>query len=315
MRKPLVVDLFCGLGGWTEAFLAEGWEAWGFDIERHDYGSGGYPGQLVLQDVCTLHGAQLVDADALVASSPCQEFSYRAQPWKIAKAKAPSEIGLAVPEWWTKSEGDMSIGELDEWKAWKTCFPVDPPVLGINLFWQAFRIQWEIFEACGRWVPLVAENVRGTQPWVGRAVFNYGSFYLWGDIPPLMPWPQRSRKNDELGGGSWFNIGGPSQTVTGMNPDGRKVAVNFHEYEKTGKSGRSFQSVAVEGLKAPTGKGWFGENNSHNLMRIGNSNSNSRKTASAMIAKIPQPLASHIARIYKPETMELCFSTANHAER
>jgi hypothetical protein len=34
-------DLFCGLGGWAEGFLAEGYEVVGFDIEAHDYGTGG----------------------------------------------------------------------------------------------------------------------------------------------------------------------------------------------------------------------------------------------------------------------------------
>ena len=29
--KPVVYDLFCGLGGWSEAFLAEGYECIGFD--------------------------------------------------------------------------------------------------------------------------------------------------------------------------------------------------------------------------------------------------------------------------------------------
>ena len=33
--KPLVIDLCCGLGGWTRGFLAEEWDAIGFDIERH----------------------------------------------------------------------------------------------------------------------------------------------------------------------------------------------------------------------------------------------------------------------------------------
>lgn len=47
----LAIDLYCGLGGWTSALLAEGWTVIGFDLERHDYGNGGYPAQLVLQDV------------------------------------------------------------------------------------------------------------------------------------------------------------------------------------------------------------------------------------------------------------------------
>jgi hypothetical protein len=49
MSKPLVVDLCCGLGGWTRGFVAEGYDAIGFDIERHVYGDKRYPAQLVLQ--------------------------------------------------------------------------------------------------------------------------------------------------------------------------------------------------------------------------------------------------------------------------
>jgi hypothetical protein len=81
-----------GLGGWTEGFLAEGWDVIGFDIERHRYVSrvsakaledgaihihadlDQYPAQLVLQDVLTLHGSQFRNADCIVASPPCQEW-------------------------------------------------------------------------------------------------------------------------------------------------------------------------------------------------------------------------------------------------
>lgn len=31
---PLAIDLYCGLGGWAEGFLAEGYDVIGFDIER-----------------------------------------------------------------------------------------------------------------------------------------------------------------------------------------------------------------------------------------------------------------------------------------
>ena len=34
---PLAVDLFCGLGGWTEGLLMEGYRVVGFDLERHRY--------------------------------------------------------------------------------------------------------------------------------------------------------------------------------------------------------------------------------------------------------------------------------------
>lgn len=127
-RLPLAIDLFCGLGGWTEGLLAEGYQVIGFDIERHEYGEHKYPAQLVLQDVRTLHGKQFKDAALIVASPPCQAYSYRAMPWKRAKALPPPSN---------------------------------------DLFEACFRIQREASEAASRRIPLVVENVRGAQKWGG----------------------------------------------------------------------------------------------------------------------------------------------------
>src|SRR5437773_740447 len=41
---PLAIDLFCGLGGWAEGFLAEGWDIVGFDIQRHHLRRASLPG-------------------------------------------------------------------------------------------------------------------------------------------------------------------------------------------------------------------------------------------------------------------------------
>lgn len=95
--KPLCIDLFCGLGGWAEGFLAEGYDVVGFDIERHDYGTGGYPGQLVLQDVLTLHGSQFRNAAVIVASPPCDEFSVWGQRHFHPNPKHP-EHGIKLFE-------------------------------------------------------------------------------------------------------------------------------------------------------------------------------------------------------------------------
>jgi hypothetical protein len=201
--KPLAIDLFCGLGGWAEGLLAEGWTVIGFDIERHDYGTGGYPGQLVIQDVLTLHGSQFRNANLIVASPPCQAYSYRAMPWKRAKALPPPDN---------------------------------------SLFEACFSIQREASEAAGRYIPLVVENVRGAQKWVGRAAWHSGSMYFWGDVPALMP---IYRYQKQLGHLSWF----------------------YSNYEE---SARRFSS-----------------------------HSRQRKEWSAQIAKIPFPLAQHIAKVYR----------------
>ena len=122
--KPLAIDLFCGLGGWTEGLLAEGYDVVGFDCEQHVYGQQRYPAQLVLQDVLTIHGQQLKDAALIVASPPCQAYSYRAMPWKRAKALPPPDN---------------------------------------SLFEACFRIQREAQAAAGLFIPLVVENVVGAQ--------------------------------------------------------------------------------------------------------------------------------------------------------
>lgn len=49
-----------------------------------------------------------------------------------------------------------------------------------------------IWRACERIAkecnaPLILENVRGAQKYMGKAVAHYGSFYLWGDMPAILP--------------------------------------------------------------------------------------------------------------------------------
>jgi C-5 cytosine-specific DNA methylase len=190
--KPLCIDLFCGLGGWADGFLAEGWDVVGFDIERHVYGDQKYPAQLVLQDVLTLHGSQFKNAAVIVASPPCTEFSYRGRYGRKKNLPPPDT----------------------------------------RLFHACFRLSKE------SGVPVIVENVVWAQEFVGSAAKHWGSFYLWGDVPAVLPY----RRHREGAKGDHFGLAS---------------------------------------------------------RRVG-SRTKARKQMTAEIAKIPFPLASHIARVFKP---------------
>jgi site-specific DNA-cytosine methylase len=116
--RPLAVDLFCGLGGFSSGFLAEGYRCVGYDIEAHDYGTGGYPGELILRDIRSIHGSELKDAACIVASPPCQAYSYRAMPWKKAKALPPPDNTLFNECWRIQREAIEAAGHYiqERWR-------------------------------------------------------------------------------------------------------------------------------------------------------------------------------------------------------
>ena len=256
--QPLAVDLFCGLGGWAQGFLAEGYRAVGFDTERHDYGDGPYPGELVLQDVLTLRGSQFRRAACIVASPPCQEYSYRAMPWKRVRLLAPPSNAL---------------------------------------FEACFRIQHEASEAAGHRVPMVVENVRGAQRWVGRAAWHFGSYYLWGDVPALMPFamdfkrPGRNFHAFENGLGSSPSFNGASHETRGVKTVAHINQRDGYRHTRHLTDPRESEAVKMNG----SGAAWFDAG----FTRFP-SHSPRRRAASAQIAKIPLALAQHIARVYKP---------------
>ena len=283
--KPLMVDLFSGLGGWADGGIAEGWWVVGFDIERHEYGEDRYPAQLVLQDVLTLHGKQFKDAALIVASPPCQEFSYMAMPWSKAKAK----------------ERDLLDGRDDKKRL-------------TALFDACFRIQREACEAAGRHIPLVVKNVRGAQKWVGRSRWNFGSFHLWGDVPALMPMTKKAFKVSDF---RFDGSGGSFQTASVEETGTKAAGMNWSDQSLRGQD---FTRIAARqaGEKGiphrPTGhwtnpdengtkqrgsgREWFAGDGK--ISRLTSSKSKARKAASAKIAKIPLALAIHIARTFHP---------------
>jgi hypothetical protein len=266
--RPLAIDLCTGLHGWAEGLVANGWRVRGYDIEDMCAATGEpRPDhvELVLQSVLDLNGADVADAGLIVASPPCTEYSYMAMPWtrarQIARALRDEDV---FPE---PYRGSRTLDELNA------------------IFNACFRIQREASAAAGRHIPMVLENVKGAQPWVGRANWNFGSYYLWGDIPALMPAVLDARK------------------VPGFRFDG---------------SGKSFQTASVEGMKNANGGSWFkigspGQTHVNNNpdgrqwkrdpVASTSSGSKKRKAASAKIAMIPLALSSWVARCYLPERL------------
>lgn len=208
----------------------------------------------MLQDVMTLHGAQFKDADAIVASPPCQRYSYMAMPWDLSKREI-------------------------RWQEWERDSPFGNFRLN-DLFDACFRIQREASEAKGKVVPLVVENVKGAQPWVGLARWHFGSFYLYGDVPALMPMMSGKVKIGGRVGDDWF------------------VHHNRQEFFD--------RAAGSDGMKGGGGA-WFNDYKTRKLrggtiarLSCNSSHSAARKAASAAIAEIPFELSSHIARMLKP---------------
>lgn len=230
--KPLAIDLFCGLGGWTDGLLAEGWHCAGFDIEAHEYENQRYAGELIIEDVLKLHGSEFKHAKLIVASPPCQEYSYMAMPWGRAK-----QIGRALrgedsfPEKYTGSRNRQELTAL---------------------FDACFRIQKEASDAAGQHIPLIVENVRGACAWVGRSRYHYGSFYLWGDVPANMPKAVKAVKVPSTDGGRRTDKGkGARFTSRDCGIEGVKQGGDwFAEARKDGTGG----TMAIYGSKLPQRK-------------------------------------------------------------
>lgn len=91
--KPICIDLFCGLGGWAEGFLLEGYQVIGYDIDPRFEEF--YPGTFIHADVRWLDGIDFRDARCIVASPPCTKFA----PWAMP------------PSWHVREVPDMSLVE------------------------------------------------------------------------------------------------------------------------------------------------------------------------------------------------------------
>jgi hypothetical protein len=150
--RPLCVDLFCGKGGWARGFIDAGYRVRGFD--NRDM-SKWYPGEFTLADVCDLDGYFFQGARVVVASPPCTEFSTFLK-------------GLNVKRWG---------------------HPPPDPEKGMRLVRTAIQF---IRRARPEWWAI--ENVDRSRRFINRELghptYSNHPWYLWGNLPALMPGAQ-----------------------------------------------------------------------------------------------------------------------------
>ena len=99
--KIKVLDLFCGMGGWSIGFHREGFDCVGLD--QTDFG---YPYEFIQGDIRTVKEA-LGKFDVVVASPPCEYYSQarNTKPREYGKGdelvrEASRVIKLHEPRWW-----------------------------------------------------------------------------------------------------------------------------------------------------------------------------------------------------------------------
>ncbi len=143
-----VLDLFCGMGGWSVGFHREGFDCYGLDIMDV-----GYPYELWQTPIEEFRGGEYRDMgfDVVVASPPCTEFS-----------------PLTKLSWKKRQRG-----------------PPDPEK-GMRLVMQAARVIslvapkfWLIENVKGA-IPYFAKI-----PHLGEPQAKIGSYCLWGNFPRL----------------------------------------------------------------------------------------------------------------------------------
>lgn len=150
--KPIALDLCCGKGGWTIGLQKAGWDVIGVDIEKWE----GYPGWFVQGDVREF------------------DWKFHVEDKRQWHAERKCSLVCASPPCQEFSYSSFPFKNARE-KFTKD----NPPDRSI---WDAcVRIAKELN------APLILENVRGAQKWMGKAEAHYGSFYLWGDVPVLLP--------------------------------------------------------------------------------------------------------------------------------
>jgi DNA (cytosine-5)-methyltransferase 1 len=97
MRRPRILDLFCGAGGAAVGYHRAGFEVVGVDIKSQPH----YPFEFLHGDALEVLSrpawALATEYDAIHASPPCQAFTQMSARWRGKGTKADDHLDLLTP--------------------------------------------------------------------------------------------------------------------------------------------------------------------------------------------------------------------------
>lgn len=73
IKSLRALDLFCGLGGWSDGLALEGFEILGIEIDPRITDRYNHP--IIVSDICELDPEDFKGYDLIVGSPPCRDFS------------------------------------------------------------------------------------------------------------------------------------------------------------------------------------------------------------------------------------------------
>ena len=85
------LDLFCGLGGWSDGLADEGFDVLGVELEPEIAELYKHP--VIVRDVCELNPEDFKGYDLIVGSPPCRNFSKLTYPGKTFWKEPPDPWG------------------------------------------------------------------------------------------------------------------------------------------------------------------------------------------------------------------------------
>ncbi len=119
------LDLFCGLGGWSDGLALEGFEVLGVEINEEIADLYKHP--VICEDVRDLDPKDFMGYDLIVGSPPCRDFSSLARMWGHRWKRPPDPEGegmslvnaflniveMAKPRYWLMENVPNLVKYLD----------------------------------------------------------------------------------------------------------------------------------------------------------------------------------------------------------